>query len=152
MSGNYIILPGIHLPDRLVKRYSDAVSEIEAAHVGVRHGNGQTRISVHFQQFLRQASSLRAEYKKIAGIEPPLGIYTVGLGGEVHKSGGRVFRVEILEIEMAMKPDLIPIIEAGTFQRTVIHSKPGHADDMKVGECRRAKTRYISCIWRYFRL
>lgn len=37
-----------------------------------------------------------------------------------------------------MKPDLIPIIEAGTFQRTVIHSKSRHADDMKVGKGRRA--------------
>ena len=83
MSGNYIILPGIHLPDRLVKRYSDAVSEIEAAHVGVRHGNGQTRISVHFQQFLRQASGFRSEYEEITVIELPISIFSVGLGSEI---------------------------------------------------------------------
>jgi hypothetical protein len=28
---------------------------------------------------------------------------------------------------VAMKPNLIPIIEAGTFQSTVIHSKPRYA-------------------------
>lgn len=138
MCGEKMILTRIGLPDRFVKNYRDAVGKVEAAHVAVRHGNGQTRISVHFQQFLRQASGFRSEYEEITVIELPIGIFSVGLGSEIHKSGVREFSVEILEIDMAMKPDLFPIIEAGTFQRTVIHSKSRHADDMKVGKGRRA--------------
>lgn len=138
MCGKKMVLKRIVLPDRFVKNYRDAVSKIEAANVTVRHGDGQRRISVHFQQFLGQASSLRTEYKKIAWNELPLGIFSVGLGGEIHKSGGRVFCVKINEIDVAMKPNLIPIIEAGTFQSTVIHSKPRYAYDVKVCKCCRA--------------
>ena len=50
---------------------------------------------------------------------------------------------------MSVQGDLVPIVKPRTLERAVIHSKPGYADDVKIGERRRAKSGDVSRVGWY---
>lgn len=52
---------------------------------------------------------------------------------------------------MALQINKLPIIQTGTFERTVIHPKPGWPDNMKTRTGRGAKPGDIARVWRYLR-
>jgi DNA segregation ATPase FtsK/SpoIIIE, S-DNA-T family len=58
---------------------------------------------------------------------------------------------ELLEIEMAMDFDVLPVIEPGSFDPCVVEPKPKPADEVKRRSSRRAEARHRSDVVRNFR-
>ena len=58
-------------------------------------------------------------------------------------------RVQAIDVDVAMQRHVVPVIEAGAFQRAVVHSKAGNADDVQMGHGRGAKPGDISSVRRY---
>ena len=138
------------LPQRFVEDNANAVGKIEAANGGIWHWDREAMAAVFVEEVLGQATCFRAEYEAVIFSVFPVGIPALRLGCQVKKTGIGQSRIQLLQIYMPVKSDLVPVIQAGPFQRPVIHLKTRDADDMQFGKSGGTQAGDVPGVWRYF--
>lgn len=117
----------------LIEHDPDAGREIEASNGFVRHWDIQASIRICVEQIFGQAACFAAKDKAIVFGVFPICIKPLSFGRNVQKTRIWKMFVETFEIDMTVQINVFPIVEAGAFQRPVVHPKTGDADNMQAG-------------------
>ncbi len=101
--------------------------------MGIRHWDRLAIFRVSRKNIFRQPAGLGSKDKAVAAAILLTRVWSRCLCGEVEQPGTWQIGDQVLDIDVPVKPDVVPIIESRTPQRPIIHSKTGHADDMEIG-------------------
>jgi len=119
------------LADRFIQHDPDARSEIEASNIRVLHGYFQASIVIRQKHAARKTARLGPEYNTVVFFVIKISVQPVRLGRKKKKSGRPKRLLERFKIDVSMEFDMLPVVKPRSLQRTVVHSKSRHSDDMK---------------------
>jgi hypothetical protein len=115
-------------------------------------GTVKQRSSLALSTDSGKASRLGAENEAIVGTVLEIKVGTPRFGREIQESRTRKALVQSLEIDVTVELNVLPIVQSGPFQCTVVHFEPGHPDNMQRCVGRGALACDVARVGRYFRL
>lgn len=100
------------------------------------------------QDLIGQPAGFGAENEAVVFHEFPLGVSALALCREVNESGSWQSGIKCGEVNVPAKCDVLPIVEARTSQRAIVHSETGNTNNMKFGFGRGAESGNVARVWR----
>jgi hypothetical protein len=138
------------LAHALKQHNSDRSSQIQAA--GSVHWNTNAAVLVDDEQILREPFCFRAEHEKITALKSCFVVRALALCRQ--KKIIRTLRLRPLQGVKGIpefQAYVVPIIEACSFQLSIIERKTKRLDQMQRRLCGQAKPTDVACVWRNLR-
>ena len=136
------------LAKRFIKDDRRRRRQIQTSHL-CEHRNSKAAFALHDAR--RKPSRLAAEQQNGIGVKGARGVKTPPFRRQREPRRPQMHFSELLEIEMAMDFDMLPVVEPGPFDPRIVERKPKPTDEVERRRCRCTNPRHRTDVVRNFR-